>query len=641
MLTRTLATDFSAATNLKHDLAGASWTYLMPDLELDHIVCIGVPSREALATLARISDRMTIVYHEGAVLAGLRDEVLRDSAKVSVVESTSELISLGDGDAGLVYITDKKSVLRILDDQQFWIDLSRLAHSRGLIYFEFGLMSYLRQWRGITKLGGGSGSHQLLWLTPWHGEMQTAVPASARGMIADFLQHRLYSPSLSVSALQHRLGQPKRTSRSTSVAEEGKGPARKSVHRLGSPFRARLRPIALNVIKVFGELERVVLERMRITRRYGLFLQAHRDAGELQMCSPPSYLQSIANTAGIDLGEYQWGFSARGRYSSQKLLFYLFKEQEQGADDSGSSYVVKMVREAAYNGRLENEYRALAWLEEHGVRGKADFPKAAFFGYHHGLAILGESYIDGAPFRAKTQATVDCPYALDVIDWITELGAMSARRSRSTPSQLAAAMEQLLASFAKLYCPSQEVYTFLADQIARVSRYQGRIPLVFQHGDPGTWNLFVTHTGQIAVLDWEAAEPLGVPLWDLLYFLRSYSILVARKGGRRGGSRGYREQFLAGGPMGELVADATARYCQRVALPRALVEPLFYTCWMHRALKEASTLPVYRLASGRYFRLLRVTIEEREKLPTLQWLFSERVPSNVREVNNAFGESSG
>lgn len=623
MLTRTLATDYLAGTNLKHNVAGASWIYLMPSLELDHIVCIGLPSPAALATLVRISGRVTIVYHNRDAVGQVQDEAPSDSAKVSVVQSISELLAMGDGHADLLYITDKQSVRRIQDDQYFQSELSRLAHTHGLIYFEFGPMSSLRKRRGLAKLGERSGSHQLLWLTPWHSEMETAVPVSARGMTARFFQHRLYSPSLDVSALKHQLRQLKRVRNSSSVVEQTKPPGKRFVRRLRAPFRAWFRTVALKFIKAFGWLERVLLKRMRIARRYGLFLQAHGDADGLQMGNPPSYLQAVAAPAGVDLSEHQWGFSARGSYSSRKLLFYLFKEQEQDADNSGSNYLVKMVREPAYNGRLENEYRALAWLEENGVRGKANFPKAEFFGSHNGLAIAGESYIDGVPFRAKTQATVDCPYARDVIDWIIELGAVTARGSQSTPSQLAAALEQLLGSFAELYGPPPEVYTFLANQIAHLGRNQGSIPLVFQHGDPGTWNMFVTNQGQIAVLDWEAAEPLGVPLWDLFYFLRSYSILVARKGGRRDRSKGYREQFLAGGAMGQLVADATARYCQRVALPRSLVEPLFYTCWMHRALKEASTLPVNRLASGRYFRLLRLTIEERENLHTLQWLFSD------------------
>jgi hypothetical protein len=52
-----------------------------------------------------------------------------------------------------------------------------------------------------------------------------------------------------------------------------------------------------------------------------------------------------------------------------------------------------------------------------------------------------------------------------------------------------------------------------------------------------------------------------------------------------------------------------------------LVEPLFHTCWMHRALKEATRLTSSRLERGHYVSLLRLCIDQREA-PTLRRLFS-------------------
>ena len=52
------------------------------------------------------------------------------------------------------------------------------------------------------------------------------------------------------------------------------------------------------------------------------------------------------------------------------------------------------------------------------------------------------------------------------------------------------------------------------------------------------------------------------------------------------------------------------------------VEPLFYTCWMHRALKEATRLPPEHLEEGHYLRLLRLCIERRSA-PALRRLFAQ------------------
>ncbi|MCG3119534.1 MAG: hypothetical protein ALAOOOJD_01964 [bacterium] len=71
-----------------------------------------------------------------------------------------------------------------------------------------------------------------------------------------------------------------------------------------------------------------------------------------------------------------------------------------------------------------------------------------------------------------------------------------------------------------------------------------------------------------------------------------------------------------------LVCEVTQRYCERVNLDKRLIEPLFYTCWMHRALKEATRLSPANLEKGHYVSLLRLCIEQRQA-PGFTRLFKE------------------
>ncbi|MEL7672674.1 MAG: hypothetical protein AAGU78_02945, partial [Chloroflexota bacterium] len=66
MLERTLKTQFVPGTNLRGDVAGANWTYVLPSLELEHIVCIGAPPSATLAALARLG-RVSIVAETRAL----------------------------------------------------------------------------------------------------------------------------------------------------------------------------------------------------------------------------------------------------------------------------------------------------------------------------------------------------------------------------------------------------------------------------------------------------------------------------------------------------------------------------------------------------------------------------------------------
>jgi hypothetical protein len=147
---------------------------------------------------------------------------------------------------------------------------------------------------------------------------------------------------------------------------------------------------------------------------------------------------------------------------------------------------------------------------------------------------------------------------------------------------------------------------------------------VFQHGDPGIWNVFATGDDSVAFLDWEAGESQGVPLWDLFYFLRSYGTWMARGGSilRGDALKSFAQNFMMPSEFNALVCETTLRYCERINLDKRLIEPLFYTCWMHRALKEATRLTKTNLEKGHYFQLLRLCIERRQT-PGFARLFQE------------------
>ena len=207
------------------------------------------------------------------------------------------------------------------------------------------------------------------------------------------------------------------------------------------------------------------------------------------------------------------------------MLFFLFDRAAETPE-----YIVKMTRDPALNLRLENEGRALEWLAERGIGDRETLPQVVFQGHHHDLAIVGETVIDGVPFEQRSSGAADCPLAGAAAAWLTELGAATADTSAASPLQVAEALGTLFERFAQIYTLTPAQHDFLAGQIAAIGRSRSRIPLVFQHGDPGTWNIWVTPSERVAFLDWEAAEPQGMPLWDLFYFVRTYGAWAMRAG---------------------------------------------------------------------------------------------------------------
>jgi len=337
-----------------------------------------------------------------------------------------------------------------------------------------------------------------------------------------------------------------------------------------------------------------------IGRRHGLLIGGSATSSSGQ---PPEYLCLVARDFGIAIEEYRWGLSIPDAYASRKLVFHLV-----GPDAASPRYVVKMVSQPAYNSRLENEARALRRLEEMGLADGTRIPRVHFSGRHAGLALVGESRIDGVPFRERSDGGAECPHAAAAVETLFDLGRVSRRPGTG---ETALDLEWLLGRFHEVY-GEPETVAFLRQHVATLS--MTRLPRVFQHGDPGIWNFLATNSS-VALLDWEAAEPEGIPLWDLLYFLRSYGAMRAR-GRRAERDRNALEAILFGdSSLARWSRDVIRRYCREIDLDPSLIEPLFHVCWMHRAVKEASRIRPRERARGQYLGILQLGIEERARGP--------------------------
>jgi aminoglycoside phosphotransferase (APT) family kinase protein len=233
--------------------------------------------------------------------------------------------------------------------------------------------------------------------------------------------------------------------------------------------------------------------------------------------------------------------------------------------------------------------------------------------------------VEGEPFRRRAAPSASGSHVQAALDRLLELATAPAPPATAEPREVATVLEDLLLRFVEVYRPDARESAFLAGQISSIAGSERPVPVAFQHGDPGTWNLLARPGGNVAFLDWEAAELRGMPLWDVFYFLRSFGVFLARARGTRDALKAFEQQFLTDGGSSRLLAESVDRYCERTGLDRPLVEPLFHTCWLHRSLKEATRLTPDRLQQGHYVRLLRLGIDRRASAP-LRRVFDGSAP---------------
>jgi aminoglycoside phosphotransferase (APT) family kinase protein len=228
--------------------------------------------------------------------------------------------------------------------------------------------------------------------------------------------------------------------------------------------------------------------------------------------------------------------------------------------------------------------------------------------------VLGESFVDAVPFAQRATWGPTCRQLDDALGWLTTLGA--ATRREVPPAIVAATLLALLDRFVATYRPTAAEVAALRSRFEALSSIDGPLPTVLQHGDPGIWNLVVDREGRTVFLDWESAEPDGLPLWDLLYCFRSYAAAASRRAGNRDRVDAAAGVLLDDTPLSERLVAAVADYRVACGLPVEAVDALVFGCWVHRSLKEATRLPAARLADGNYVRLVRRMLD-RPDAPTL------------------------
>ena len=569
-----LNTEVVPGSNMSGDMACTDWRFLLPSLDLEEVLCLQVPSINAVSVLSTICQCLNVVSTDLKAieelnraarersLPKLRVIHVNDYARLPFSESSMDLIWI----AGVDGSANPGRMPGIAEE------LARLLRPEGTLYFEtFGLRDRLLMLRRLRRFGGGSlDARQEYWLTPQKGEMRTAVTVGDTAMVCHFFRHVLF----------------------------------------GRSFRTRV------LSRVGERLSRLGLVRL-MARRRGILLDRSGTMGTTP--KPPRYLVSLAERGGVDLTRYRFGLSASGLYNSNKVIFYLSAGKKRTPE-----IVVKMTRAGEFNFRLANEAAVLTRLRQNDIVEAGSYPELLFFDIYRGQAVLAQKVIPGEPFRRRTHLTAHCPFAQRAISWILQLGKASANTSAANSSQVAAGLEKLLTHFEKIYKPSEDERRFLRMQFDRIVSSRSALPLVFQHGDTGTWNLLVRPDGRVAFIDWENGDPNGMPLWDLFYFLRAFGTWISRQKGDRDREASFQKNFLAASPLSDLLAEATEEYCTEVGLAIALVEPLFYTCWVHWALREATRLSAANLQDGTYVRLLRLCIRERGRLSSVLPFGSER-----------------
>ncbi len=253
--------------------------------------------------------------------------------------------------------------------------------------------------------------------------------------------------------------------------------------------------------------------------------------------------------------------------------------------------IVKFSRVPAADRALEREASVLRAIERDrpAVTG---VPRLLAQGRRAGRRALAESAVFGKPLISVLSEESFAGLAMPVGRWLVDLVEAGAPRPREEWWQrlVGEPLAELERNFGAVAEQAVARARLLLDDL-------GDLPEACEHRDCSPWNVVLAEDGAPGLLDWESAEPRGLPGLDLAYFLANCAFVLDRALESGGTRESYQRLLDPTTPYGAVAARCAAEYRDRLGIDAATYARLRLLCWIvhsrsdHRHLTMAAAGP--------------------------------------------------
>lgn len=280
-----------------------------------------------------------------------------------------------------------------------------------------------------------------------------------------------------------------------------------------------------------------------------------------------------------------------GRSPLNKVVALVFPD-----GDSRPRLAVKLARSPASEAGVAREADVLSAVAS-DVGRAAEVPRLVFRTSLAGTEAVGETVVEGTPVAHGLDLRSFGTLGPEVTDLLV---AVAAGRPSVPPAVWRERLvDPAVEGFDRRF--RAEVGASAIDAARRVLGSLPALPLVPEHRDCSPWNLLRTPAGRLALVDWESAEPEGLPAVDLVYFLVNAAFLAEGTLGSGAEVETYRHLLLPATAIGRTFRDSMARYGSALGLAEDAVVSLRLLAWTHHAGVERDRLGAHP-AGGRVHR---------------------------------------
>jgi Phosphotransferase enzyme family len=272
-----------------------------------------------------------------------------------------------------------------------------------------------------------------------------------------------------------------------------------------------------------------------------------------------------------------WLLLTGGLRSNNRVVGLVF-----AGSDARPRLVVKRPRLPESAMALAQEAAVLQAVEANRPGGIEGVPRVIFFYDGAGQTALGETVLTGEPLLRRVRRDNYRDRALKMTAWLADLAGRAPARPRAEWWQRL--VEATLTDFEQYFGPILDPDRLR--ETRAILATLGDLPLVCEHRDCSPWNVLIAPDGKLLVLDWESAEPRGLPALDLIYFLTYLAFLLdgAIETGRY--SESYRAALDPATFTGGVLAECQRQYLTLVGFDPAALRPLRLLVWLIHSLSE-------------------------------------------------------
>ena len=307
------------------------------------------------------------------------------------------------------------------------------------------------------------------------------------------------------------------------------------------------------------------------------------------------------------------------RFRASAHVIVLLCEAGQGAP----VLVAKRPRLPQADESLAREAHCLQTLHARRPGGLDTAPRVITYEVIDGWPLLIETAIRGRHLNARAVRRDPGKSCRAVVDWLAAIDQPAATAQADAADRFSRLIDEPLLRLEEYVGTSAadrrllEQARLICDRLRQFS-----LPAVFEHGDLCDPNLLLCDDGRIAVVDWELADPAGLPAVDLVFFLAFAASARARARTSAARMRAFDHAFFH---RNSWTAPYVRAYLDRHAIPVKAFPALFVLGWTRYLAKRlprstAETMNGHPSAAdllreNRYFAFWRHAVGAADRLP--------------------------